>query len=119
MNPDDIAGGAATATQIKAAYERQNSKADQFEYCVIDFLQGILEIAGIDDTPSFTRSVIVNTQEEISSLTMAAQFLSEEYVTKKLLMLLGDGDKADEILQQMDANAQERMGGYEEVIQNE
>lgn len=119
MNPDDIAGGAATATQIKAAYERQNSKADQFEYCVIDFLQGILEIAGIDDTPSFTRSVIVNTQEEISSLTMAAQFLSEEYVTKKLLMLLGDGDKADEILQQMDANAQERMGGYEEVIENE
>ena len=49
---------------------------------------------------------------------MAAQFLSDEYVTKKLLMLLGDGDKADEILQQMDANAQERMGGYE-VIENE
>lgn len=111
MNPADIAGGAATATQIKAAYEPQNSKADQFEYCVVDFIHGILAVAGIEDEPTFTRSVIVNTQEEIQSLVLAAQFLPDEYVTRKLLNLLGDGDQADEVLKQIDANAQERLGG--------
>lgn len=99
LNPDDIAGGAATATQIKAAYERQNVKADQYEYCVIDFLSGILSVAGIEDEPTFTRSTIVNAQEEISLVIQAAQFLSQDYVTRKILTLLGDGDKADEVLE--------------------
>lgn len=114
MNPDDIAGGAATATQIRAAYERQNVKADQYEYCILDFLQGILAVAGIDDEPTFTRSVMVNTQEEIQSVVMAATYLSADYVTRKILTLLGDGDQADEIIQQMDADAISRLGGIEE-----
>jgi hypothetical protein len=98
MNPEDIAGGAATATQIRAAYERQNCKADQFEYCVIDFIDGILSIAGIEDTPTFTRSMIVNTQEEVQTVVMAAQYLGSEYTTRKILTLLGDGDQSDKVL---------------------
>ena len=104
LNPDDIASGAATATQIKAAYERQNNKADQFEYCVLKFLDGICSIAGIENTASFTRSLIVNTQEEVTTLVSAAEFLDAEYVTRKILTLLGDGDKADEVLARMDAD---------------
>ena len=121
MNPEDIASGAATATQIRAAYERQNVKADQFEYCVIDFLSGILAIAGIDDEPTFTRSTIVNTQEEVQTVVMAASYLTDEYVTRKVLTLLGDGDQADEIIKSIDANAAERLGGIdteEEVTAN-
>lgn len=105
-----IAGGAATATQIRAAYEPLNNKADMFEYCVVDFLHGILDIAGIDDTPSFTRSLIVNTQEEIQTILSAASYLDETYVTKKVLDILGDGDKAEEILAQMDADELIRGG---------
>lgn len=105
-----IAGGAATATQIRAAYEPLNNKADMFEYCVVDFLHGILNIAGIDDTPSFTRSFIVNTQEEIQTILSAASYLDETYVTKKVLDILGDGDKAEEILAQMDADELIRGG---------
>lgn len=104
-----IEGGAVTATQIKAAYEPLNSKADQYEYCVRDFLKGICEIAGIDDTPTFTRSVIVNNQEEMQMLIQAAQFLDQEYVTRKILELFGDGDKANEMLEKMAADEIERQ----------
>lgn len=109
MNPEDIAGGAATATQIKAAYERQNNKADQYEYCVMEFLEGLLKIAGVDNDPSFTRSLIVNTQEEVTTLISAADYLDQEYVTRKVLTLLGDGDQAEEILRRMAAEDQERL----------
>lgn len=115
MNPEDIASGAATATQIRAAYERQNVKADQYEYCVIEFLQGIMQVAGIDDEPTFTRSAIVNTAEEVQTVVMAASYLSDDYVTRKILTLLGDGDQADEVLKSVDANAAERLGSIEEV----
>lgn len=110
MNPEDIAGGAATATQIRAAYERQNTKADQLEYCVLDFLNGIMAVAGIEDEASFTRSTVVNTQEEVQTVVLAADHLSSEYVTRKILNLLGDGDKAGEVLKQMDAEDMERLG---------
>lgn len=108
MNPDDIAAGAATATQIRAAYERQNVKTDQFEYCVIKFIKGILAIAGAQGDPTFTRSAVVNTQEEITTLVSAASYLDSEYVTRKILTLLGDGDKADEMLKAMDENEAKR-----------
>lgn len=96
LNPNDIASGAATATQIKAAYEPQNVKTDQYEYCVIDFIDGILAIAGIEDEPTFTRSAIINTQEEVATVVSAAGYLDIEYVSQKIMTLLGDGD-GDEV----------------------
>ena len=109
MNPQDIASGAATATQIKAAYEPQNVKADQMEYCVHDFLDGVLAVAGIEDEATFTRSIIVNTQEEVQTLIQAASFLSEDYVTRKILNFFGDGDMADDVIKEMTANAEEKF----------
>lgn len=114
LNIDEIKGGANTATQIRAAYEPMNNKADQFEYCVLEFLQGILSVAGLEDKPTFTRSYLVNTTEEISVLLQAAQYLDDEYVTRKILTLLGDADKADEIIASMDEYDYQRMTGEEE-----
>jgi len=111
LNPAEIAGGSATATQIRAAYEPQNVKTDQFEYCVIDFLNGILNVAGLEDEPTFTRSMIVNTQEEIQTLVTAGSYLSGEYVTGKILSLLGDGDKTSEVLAQIDGEDMDRLSG--------
>ena len=113
LNIDEIKGGANTATQIRAAYEPMNNKADQFEYCVLEFLQGILSVAGLEDNPTFTRSYLVNTQEEISVLLQAAQYLDDEYVTRKILTLLGDADKADEIIANMDEYDYQRIAGEE------
>lgn len=109
LDTSNIASGATTATQIKAAYEPLNSKCDDFEYCIRDFLDGILELAEIDDKPSWTRSMIVNATEEMSTVLQAAQYLPEDYVTTKILTILGDGDMADDILKQMEADEMERM----------
>lgn len=99
LDVKEIASGAATATEIKAAYEPLNSKTDLFEMQVTEFINGILALAGIDDMPSYTRSVIVNKQEEIQSVLLAAEHLSDDYVTAKLLELLGDIDKVDEVME--------------------
>lgn len=110
LNIDEIKGGANTATQIRAAYEPMNNKADQFEYCIVDFINGILQVAGLEDKPTFTRSYLINTQEEIATVLQASQYLSEDYVTRKILTLLGDADKADEIMKTLDEESMERFG---------
>lgn len=106
LDIDAIKGGANTATQIRAAYEPMNNKADQFEYCIDEFLDGILYVAGIEDEPTFTRSYLINVQEEVSTVLQAAQYLDDEYVTRKILTLLGDADKADEVLKSMEESEQ-------------
>lgn len=108
LDTESIANGAVTATQIMAAYEPLNSKADEYEYCILDFIEGICKIAGIDDTPTFTRSYIVNKTEEATNLIQAAEYFDKEYVTEKLLNLYGDGDKAEDMLQKMAENEIDR-----------
>lgn len=99
LDVKNIAGGAATATQIKAAYEPLNSKTDLFEYQVTEFIDGILKLAGIEDEPTYTRSMIINQQETITNLVAAAEYLSEDYITQKVLEVLGDVDKFDDVKQ--------------------
>ena len=115
LDTKNIADGAITATQIRAAYEPLNEKTDQFEYCVLEFLKDILKVAGIEEeNPSFTRSKIVNQTEEINALVAASASLPEDYVTRKILEIFGDGDKADEIIEEMYKNEEERNGLIEE-----
>lgn len=109
LDTKNIAGGAVTATQIKAAYEPINNKADMYEYCVLDFLQNLFEIVGIESKPSFTRSIMVNAAENVQVILQAAQVLPQEYVTRKILEVFGDGDKADEILETLQQEEMQRM----------
>jgi hypothetical protein len=110
LDVKNIAGGAATATQIKAAYEPLNSKADLFEWQVTEFIESLLNLIGIEDTPTYTRSLIVNQQEQIQTLLTAGEYLSPEYITRKVLEILGDTDKAEEVLEQVLAAEVERFG---------
>lgn len=114
LDTKNLASGAVTATQIEAAYEPMNEKADGYEYCITDFINRILALAKIEDIPSFTRSMIVNASENIQVVLQGAQYLSQDYVTEKILTLLGDGDKADEIIKEMDADDINRFGGNNE-----
>lgn len=117
LDTENIADGAVTATQIMAAYEPLNSKCDKFEYQVIDFLEGIMAVAGIDDEPTFTRSMITNQTEMVSILAQAGQYLTQDYIAQKMLEVLGDGDKADEVLSDMEQENIDRFtGGIEEQI---
>lgn len=104
LNTYNIAGGSATATEIRAAYEPLNSKTDDFEYCVGEFIDKILDLAGIEDEYSFTRSYVINVNEEITSVLQAANYLGSDYVTEKVLTILGDVDKVEKVKKNMETD---------------
>lgn len=118
LDTNKIADGAVTATQIRAAYENLNAKADDFEYQVLDFINGILAVAGIDDEATFTRSQVVNQAEMIQLIIQSAPYLTEDYVTAKILDILGDGDKAEQMVRDIDAEAMKRITVPEEPEEN-
>lgn len=97
LKVEDISAG-ATNDQIQSAYEPLNQKTDQFEYCVNDFIMGILALAGIEDEPTYTRSQMSNRAETLDMVLQSAEYLDDEYVTKKILTLLGDADELDDVL---------------------
>ena len=76
---------------------------------VLDFLDGIMAVAGVENTASFTRSYVVNTQEEVTTVIQAAPHLTDDYVTTKILTLFGDGDQAEAILDEKDAESMARF----------
>lgn len=96
LNVEEISAN-ATNDQIQAAYEPLNQKTDGTEYQVTDFILGILAVAGIEDEPTYTRSQMSNRKETLDMVLQAAEYLDEEYVTEKILTLLGDMDKMDEV----------------------
>lgn len=96
LDTDAIANGNTVATAIRASYEPLNNKTDDFEYCVVEFIQGILELAGIDDDPTFKRSTIVNQSEETNMVLAAAQYLDNETILKHLPFI--NTDEIDAIL---------------------
>ena len=109
MDYKNVASGSVVTAQIDAAFANLDLKADDFEFNVIDFLQGILAVLGIEDDPTFTRNKIVNANEQIGTLVQARDYLDDEYITRKIMEILGDGDMADEVLKRIDAEAMERI----------
>lgn len=78
-----VAAG-ATNDHIDAAYQPMDEEADDFEYQVIVCVRQILELMGIDDTPLFKRNRISNQKEQTEMVMMAANYLDDETVLKKL-----------------------------------
>ena len=109
VNVANLSAGAKTATEINAAYEPMNNKADQFEYCVLEFLEALFAIVGIDDEPTFTRSRIVNMTEETQMVIMAAEYLDDETLLKKLPWLTPEEVK--NIEEKKDADELSRFNG--------
>ena len=117
LKVQDISAGSVTATQIQAAYEPINQKTDQFEYCVTEFINGVLALAGIEDEPTYTRSQMSNQSETLEMVLQCAEYLDDEYVTTKILTLLGDADKAQEVLKRKDAEAADRYKQQEAELE--
>ena len=117
LKVQDLSAGNKTATEITAAYEPINQKTDQFEYCVTEFINGILELAGIEDEPTYTRSQMSNQGELLEMVLQCAEYLDDEYVTTKILTLLGDADKAQEALKRKDAEAADRYKQQEAELE--
>ena len=104
-----VSAGNQTATAIAASYTPLDLKVDDFEASVTEFILGILELAGIDDEPSYTRSKIINRSEETQTILMGADYYDDEYITKKLLTILGDADQYDELMKRKQAEEMERV----------
>ena len=117
LRVQDLSAGNKTATEITAAYEPINQKTDQFEHCVTEFINGILELAGIEDEPTYTRSQMSNQSEMLEMVLQCAEYLDDEYVTTKILTLLGDADKVNEVLKRKDAEAADRYKQQEAELE--
>ena len=112
VNMDAIASGNTVATAIRASYEPQDDKADEFEDCIDDFIEGILSLIGVEDTPSFTRSRIINQAEETNMILASAQYLDDETVVRKLPFITAD--EVDDILEKRGLEEYGRFGEGED-----
>lgn len=112
-----LQGGQKTATEINAAYQSMDNKVDQFEYCVIDFLQALFKIVGIEDEPSFTRSKVTNQLEQTQMVLLAANYLDDETILNKLPWLTQE--EVAEILKRKAAEDIERSFEPPEIVNDE
>lgn len=112
-----LQGGQKTATEINAAYQSMDNKVDQFEYCVIDFLQALFKIVGIEDEPSFTRSKVTNQLEQTQMVLLAANYLDDETILNKLPWLTQE--EVAEILKRKAAEDIERSFEPLEMVNDE
>ena len=92
LNVNQISGGNITATAIMAAYDPMDGNANDFEDCAVDFVDGLLALAGYDAQVKYTfkRSRIANQQEETNTVLAAAQFLDHETILRHLPFLSAD-----------------------------
>lgn len=107
LDTEAIATGNTVATAIRAAYEPLNNKTDDFEYCVNEFIQGILALIGVEDEPTFKRSTIVNQTEETNMVLAAAQYLDDETILKHLPFI-----SVDEIKEILDNKTREEANRF-------
>lgn len=112
LNVRDISAGSNTATAIKAAYEPMNNKADRYEYCVRQFIDGLLAVAGIEDKYTFKRSMLINQSEETSMVLSAENVLDTETVINHLPFI-----SVDERKDILDRLAKEELSRYENEVE--
>lgn len=108
VNMEAVAQGNVTATAINASYEPQDNKADEFEDCIQEFIDGLLLLIGIDDTASFTRSKIVNRAEDTQMILASAQYLDDETILRKLPFI--SADEINDILDKRNEEEYARFG---------
>lgn len=102
-----VAAG-ATNDHIDAAYQPMDEEASDFEYQVSEFVQQLLALMGIDDTPVFKRARISNQKEQVDMVVAEAQWLDHETILRKLPNIAPSEVPA--IKERLDAEDEGRMG---------
>lgn len=90
LDMDKLSTGNATATAIRASYENLDLKCDGLEMCVTDTVKAVLALAGIEDSPTYKRSKLINETEETSMVLSAKDLLDDETILKHLPFLSPD-----------------------------
>ena len=103
----------ATNDHIEAGYQPMDQEADDFEYQIIQAVQQILHIKGLEPkVPQFKRNRISNQKEQTEMVMMAAQYLDEETLLNKLPFLTVD--EIPKVLAANDKSAADRFRTVEE-----
>ena len=117
VNVEELSASAKTATEIRAAYQPMDDKCGDFEYFLIDAIQNILTLAGIDDEPSFKWNRIANQTEETNMVMSAAAILGDELTLKKLPFLTPE--EVEDRLNDMGNQAMNRFTSPQEPPQED
>lgn len=107
LDTDKISAGSITATAIQAAYENLDLKCDRFEMCISDFIDHILALIGVEDSPTFKRTKVVNMGEETQMVLQAANYLDAQTILEHLPFL--SPDEIEDILERKQAEEAERF----------
>lgn len=108
-----IAAG-ATNDHIDAAYQPMDEEADDFEYQVAEFIENLLTLLGIDDTPVFKRNRISNEMEQTNMVLSAAEYLDEQTVLEKLPFIT-----VDEVKTILERTQEDSMARFEDDAEEE
>lgn len=98
--------GNITATGIRLSYQPQDDKCGDFEFCIREFVDQLLELIGAQGDYAFKWNRIANQTEETQMVMTAAQYLDDETVLKHLPFLLPEEVK--EIMKRKEAENMKR-----------
>lgn len=115
FDPQSVAAGTVTATQINAAYQTMDEEADFFEYQVIEFVQQLLRLQNIEATPQFKRNRISNQAEQVNMVMAEADYLDDETVLD-LLPNINPDMKEQIMLRRYEEGAERLNGGGEATL---
>jgi len=111
MDTEKALSGNMTATAIRLAYQTQDDKCGDFEFCIREFIAKLFDLLGIESEPSFNWNRIANQTEETQMVMTAATYLDDEAVLKHLPWLTQE--EVDEILERKDAEGLDRLSDEE------
>ena len=97
----------ATNDQIESAFLPLDEEADLFEVQVIEAVQQLLKLMGIEDTPQFKRNRTTNITEIVDAVMKCASYLDPEAVLNHIPFITVD--ERDAILQRTDAQNAGRL----------
>ena len=101
-----VAAG-ATNDHIDAAYQPMDENASDFEYQVGEFVQQVLALMGVEDTPIFKRSRISNQKEQVDMVVAESEWLDHETILRKLPNI--DPSEVEAILDRVDKEEEDRI----------
>lgn len=117
LDTDRVSAGSVTATAIAAAYQNLDMKCDRFEACVTQFIDGVLSLIGIEDSPTYKRNKVINMTEQTSMVLSAAQFLDAETLLRHLPFL--SPDEIDGIMEKVQQAEMERYAQAQAEMEGE
>lgn len=81
---DSLSAAQKTTQEIQAAFTAQDNFASELEFAIIDHIQDILAVAGMEGEPFFRRNRIQNITEAVQAVAIEAQYLPPDMIPKLL-----------------------------------